>query len=62
MKKITQKEAELKFPVACSKIPENWKSGSNLTYSVDVNGLLWLASDDGLHFSWTIYGRWMRIT
>lgn len=32
MKKLTQKEAEHKFPVACSKIPERWKGGSNLTY------------------------------
>lgn len=62
MKKLTQKEAEHKFPVACSKIPERWKGGSNLTYSEDVNGMLHLESDDGLEWEWTIYQRWIRYT
>lgn len=61
-KLIIQAEAKLMFPIAYAKIPENWLTGSNLTFYLDKNGQLWIDSDDGLQFQWTIYGRWMRIT
>lgn len=62
MKKLTEKEVSEKFPSAINAIPARVKSGCNLVFNLDVDGLLSMRSDDGTIWEWSMFGRWIRTT